>query len=291
MNWVGSRSYGITLVALAAVLWSTGGLFIRAVSVDIPTMMAWRSMFSTLSLAAIFLVLNRRRPVGALRDLGWPGLIAIPISALSITGFVVSVSLTTVANVMIIYATVPFLAAGIAWAWMRERASRSVLVASGAALAGILVMAGSATAPGDLAGNAFALLMTATFAAQLVMARRYPRLQMVPVNAAGAALCALAFLPFAQPGIPPASELAILCAFGIVTTGGAYILFLLGGRYIPSAEAGLVGLLDVVLSPLWVWWAFGETPSAPALAGGAIVLAAVLWYLAGGLRAVRRKLV
>jgi drug/metabolite transporter (DMT)-like permease len=75
--------------------------------------------------------------------------------------------------------------------------------------------------------------------------------------------------------------------FGIATTAGAYVLFLIGGRYIPSGEAGLIGMLDVVLSPLWVWWLFDERPSHAALIGGVLVLGAVVWYLGAQRRAGR----
>ncbi|MFX6945426.1 hypothetical protein ABTH53_20430, partial [Acinetobacter baumannii] len=59
----------------------------------------------------------------------------------------------------------------------------------------------------------------------------------------------------------------------------AYLLFLTGARYIRSGEAGLIGILDVILGPLWVWWAFGENPGIAAVVGGAIVLSALVWYL------------
>jgi drug/metabolite transporter (DMT)-like permease len=219
--------------------------------------------------------------------LGWPGLIAIPISFVSITSFVTSVELTTVANVMIVYATVPFLAAGVSYLWIRERPNRRVLIASAIAFVGIALMAGAAPRLQDVAGNAVAFLMTFTFAVQLVMARRYPELPMAPVNCGGAALCALVFFPIASSTIPSAHELFILLLFGVATTGGAYVLFLIGGRYIPSGEAGLIGMLDVVLSPLWVWWLFDERPGSAALIGGIIVLAAVVWYLGAQLRAGR----
>ena len=110
---------------------------------------------------------------------------------------------------------------------------------------------------------------------------------MAPVNCAGAALCALVYFPLASSTVPSAYALLILLIFGVATTGGAYVLFLIGGRYIPSGEAGLIGMLDVVLSPIWVWWLFDERPSTAALVGGAIVLAAVVWYLAAQLRAGR----
>ena len=285
MRWVGSRSYGVTLVAMAAVLWSTGGLFIRALaSLDLWTMVVWRSVFAAIALAFVIGALNRSRSLGVIKRLGWPGLIAIPIALVSMTSFVAAVWLTTVANVMIVYATVPFIAAGIGFLWNGERPSRRMLAAAGAAFLGVAIMAGASSDLDDLLGCAVALLMTTTFAVQLVMARRYPTLEMAPVNGAGAALCAVIFLPLALTQIPDAQQLLILLAFGIATTAGAYVLFLVGGRYVPSGEAGLIGMLDVVLSPLWVWWMFNEQPSHAALIGGVIVLAAVLWYLGSELR-------
>jgi drug/metabolite transporter (DMT)-like permease len=285
MHWVGSRSYGVTLVALAGVLWSTGGLFVRALeSLDLWTMLAWRSLFAALALVVVVLFRHRTRTLGALYAMGWPGLIAIPIALVSMTSFVVAVWLTTVANVMIVYATVPFLAAGIGFLWNGERPSRRMLAAAAVAFLGVAIMAGASASLDDLLGNAVALLMTATFATQLVMARRYPTLEMAPVNGAGAALCAVLFFPFASSVIPDAQQLVTLVAFGIATTAGAYVLFLVGGRYIPSGEAGLIGMLDVVLAPLWVWLLFNEQPGSAALVGGVIVLAAVLWYLGAELR-------
>ncbi len=287
MSWVGSRSYGATLVAAAAVLWSTGGLFVRSLDLDLWTMLVWRSVFAALALAVLVVARERSGTIAALRRMGRPGLVAIPIALVSMTSFVVAVKLTTVANVMIVYATVPFIAAGVAYFWIGERPSRRVLAASALAFVGIALMAGAAPRLQDVAGNAVALLMTAAFAVQLAMARRYPGLAMAPVNCGGAVLCALVFLPLASSTIPSAHELFILLLFGIATTAGAYVLFLIGGRYIPSGEAGLIGMLDVVLSPLWVWLLFDERPSRAALIGGVIVLGAVVWYLGAQLRAGR----
>ena len=287
MGRFGARAYGLGLVTFAAVLWSTAGLFVRSLHVNLWTMLAWRSLFAAMALAVIVVAQHRGRTLAAVRAIGWPGLAAIPVAAVSMASYVVALTLTTVANVMIVYATVPFLAAGIAFVWMRERPSPRVLIASGLALAGIAVMAGSATRPQDLLGNAVAFVMTATFAVQLVMARRFPSLRMAPVNAAGAALCAAVFWPLAAAGVPSGAELAILALFGIATTALAYLLFLTGGRHIPSGEAGLIGMLDVVLGPFWVWLAFGEQPGAAALTGGGLVLAAVVWYLAGQMAARR----
>ena len=281
-----ARAYGVALVTSAAVLWSTGGLFVRLLRLDVWTMLSWRSLFAALSLVLVVVIQHRRNTIRAVRAVGWQGLVAIPIAALSMGSYVVALKLTTVANVMIIYATVPFVAAGIAFVWIGERSKSRVLLASAIALAGIAIVAGSTSRPQDIAGNAIAFLMTLTFGMQLVMARRYPWLEMAVVNAFAAALCAIACWPLIAAGIPDLYHLIILALFGITTTAFAYLLFLTGGRHIPSGEAGLIGLLDVVLGPFWVWLAFGERPGQAAFVGGSLVLASVFWYLSGQLRAV-----
>ena len=75
--------------------------------------------------------------------------------------------------------------------------------------------------------------------------------------------------------------------FGLTTIGLAFVLFMEGAKFIPSAEAGLISLLDVVLGPLWVFIAFGENPGLATILGGAIVLAAALWRMAPELRQER----
>ncbi len=278
------RLYGLTLVAAAAILWSTAGLFVRLLDLDLWTMLAWRSVFAALSLALLAVVKTGRDPRRSVHAIGWPGIIAVPISAISMGSYVIALKLTTVANVMMVYATVPFVAAGIAYFWFGERLGIRFVAASAVALVGIIVMAGFAARPQDLAGNAIAFLMTLAFGVQLVMARRYPSLEMAPVNAAGAALCALVCWPFIAAGLPSPHQLIVLALFGITTTSLAYVLFLTGGRHIPSGEAGLIGLLDVVLAPFWVWLVFSERPGRAAIIGGPLVLVPVLWYLTAGQR-------
>ena len=275
---------GIVLVTAATVLWSTAGLFVRALDLDVWTIQAWRSLFGALALVAIVFIQHGSRTPAVFRSIGRAGLAAVPVSAISMLAYIAALELTTVANVMVVYATVPFVAAGIAFVWIGERPARNTLVASAIALLGISVMAGSATRAGDVAGNALSLLMTASFSVLLVMVRRHPSLPMAPINALGAALCAILCWPLMPAGVPGAVDLAILALFGLTTMGIGYLLFLAGGRLIPSSEAGLIGLLDVILGPLWVWLAFGEQPGEAALTGGGIVFSAVLWYLAGARR-------
>lgn len=274
------RAYGITLITIATVLWSTAGLFVRTLGdLDVWTMQAGRAFFGAVSLLVVIAVDKRRAAPRAIIDIGRAGWIAVPLSALSMITYIAAVKLTTVANVLICYATLPFFAAAMAWVAMREPAGRRTLIASGVALAGIVVMAGSAVGPEDIAGVALAIAMTAAFAVLVVMARRYPRLNMGSVNLWAAILCGVLCWLVSPQVLPSWRDLTIIAVFGFVTTGLAYLLFLSGARYIRSGEAGLIAILDVILGPVWVWWAFDENPGLAAIIGGGIVLSALVWYL------------
>jgi drug/metabolite transporter (DMT)-like permease len=272
---------GVILVTMAAIVWSSAGIFMRLLDLDLWTMQAWRSVFGALSMVVLLTLQYGARAPAVVRAVGWPGVAAVLPAAVSMFAFVAAMKYTTVANVMVVYATIPFVAAAIAFVWIREKISRRTAIASAVALLGIAVMGGTATRPGDLIGNAIALVMTVTFAILVVMARRYRGLSMLPTNAMAAALCAIVCFPLAAEGVPPARDLAILAAFGAMTMGLAYFLYMAGGRLIPASETGLIGLIDVVLAPLWVYLLFAEDPGLPAVIGGGLVLGAVVWYLAG----------
>lgn len=275
-----SRQYGFILVALSAVLWSTAGMFVRMADLDTWTIIAWRSLFAVPTLGAIAVYQNRADLAGLARGFGLPSLIAAAVSVVSAISYVVSLRLTSVATVMTVYAALPFIATAIAFLWLREPVSRRFLVAGGIALAGIVIMTGAAANGRDLLGILAALVMTASFATQLVYTKRHPGIDTTLVSALAAALCGVIALPFARTGLPAPEQITACALYGILTTGLAYVLVLAGGRLISSGEAGFISMLDVVLGPLWVWLFYAERPGMAVLIGGGVVLASVTWYLA-----------
>ncbi|WP_431321175.1 DMT family transporter [Rhizobium sp. YTU87027] len=278
------RTYGTLLVSIATVMWSTAGLFVRALDLDVWTVLGWRSLFGGLALSIIILAKKRISAEPGKVPLYFYPLFGL-MAAISMYSYIGALKLTTVANVLAIYATVPFVAAAIAYLWLKEKISRRVLIASMIAFVGVLIVAGFGARPQDIAGNALALLMTLTFSILLVAARRYPALRLAPVNALGSGFCVLLCLPLMSHALLSPQEILVLAVFGSTTSGIAYLLFMTGGRYIPSSEAGLIGLLDVVLGPLWVWLAFSETPTLSTIIGGVIILISVFWYLGSGMTA------
>jgi hypothetical protein len=155
--------------------------------------------------------------------------IFVGTSVVSSTSYVFSPRLTSVANVMTVYAALPFIATGIGYIWIGEPVTRRFLLAGTIAAGGIAGMAGGSGA-GRSCGIAAALVMTAGFAIQLVAIRRHPGVDVLALNACSAAACVPVVLPFASWAVPGAVSLGAAALYGVLTTGLAYVLAMEGGR-------------------------------------------------------------
>jgi drug/metabolite transporter (DMT)-like permease len=280
-----ARRRGVALVLAATVLWSMAGLFARLVShLDVWTVLGWRALFGATSIAVVGLIEWRRGRLNEPFAFGRLSPFLALLAMIAISAYAASVMTTTIADVMIIYATLPFVAAGIGWLVNREPVSARTLAASAMALAGIAIMVASGLGSGRMLGQALSALMTLSFAGMIVMQRRQPGASIIPVNAFGALGSGLFGLLVSSHPSLDLYDFAVLFVFGLTTIGFAFVLFMEGAKFIPSAEAGLISLLDVVLGPMWVFLAFGENPGAPTILSGAIVLAAALWRMAPDLR-------
>lgn len=280
-----NRAYGILLVTLSAVLWSTAGPVVRMANLDSWTLIGWRSVFAFLTLAGFAVFEHRAHVTKAIMGMGSAGLVSAAISVLSTIAYIFALNLTTVANVMIVYAVLPFIAAIIGFVWIGEVVTMRLLGAGFAAFTGIAIMAGAAATAQDILGITAAFVMTATFAWQIVHTKVHPKLDLNIAMALAAGASGLIAIPFMAPGLPSPKALLACALYGGLTSGLAYVLALSGGRYITAGEAGFIQMLDVVLGPLLVWMLFAEQPGATVLAGGVIVMTAVIWYLAPTVRA------
>jgi drug/metabolite transporter (DMT)-like permease len=266
---------GLILAASAALCWSTSGLFVRGISADLMTMLFWRGLFSGSAVFALFFFIERGRSIAVLRGLGWPALGVALLSAMSMIAGISALRFTTVADAMVIYATVPFVTAALAYVVIGEKPSRSTLIGSTVALIGVGVMLWGAKMGGSLLGQFFAVLMTLGMAGFSTIMRKHRDVPMLPAMAASAWICSLACVWFAAPLSISTHDLLLCAAFGIVQNASGLALYTFASKRIPAAEATLLAALEVPFTPLWVFVFLGETPSIQTLVGGGIVLAAL----------------
>jgi drug/metabolite transporter (DMT)-like permease len=267
---------GALLVACAAVCWSSGGLIVRLVATNPWTTSLWRSLFASLFLALVLWAVRGRGIVAQWREGGRPVVIVALCMATASTCFIFSLAHTSVANTLILMSTGPYVAGLLGWAWLGERVALRTWVSMGVALAGTVVMVSSSYARGAVFGDLLAIVMAASFAVATVLVRRHPEIQMAPAAALATALTALIALPLAEPFSISPRDFALLAFFGVGQFGAGFLLFMTGARLIPAAESSLIGMLETVLGPLWVWLVLSERPGAATLAGGALILAALL---------------
>jgi len=130
--------------------------------------------------------------------------------------------------------------------------------------------------------------MAASFAVATVLVRRHPEIQMAPAAALATALTAVVALPLADPLVPSVRDLGFLALLGIAQFAVGFLLFMSGARLIPVAQTSLIGMLEVVLGPIWVWLVLSERPAGASLIGGGLILAALLANTATDLVTMRR---
>jgi drug/metabolite transporter (DMT)-like permease len=270
------RVAGILLMAASALAYSTAGFFTRLIPLDVWTILFWRGLFAGGFIAAVFLWQERGRAADSVRAIGWPGLVATACSALATIMFIHAFRMTSVAEVVVIFAAAPFVTAAIDRVWFGIREGRATLIASATAMAGVAVMMAGAEFQGHLAGDVLALGMTVLMALMMVIIRRHRETPMLPAASASAFLCAILALLFAAPLSVSAVNMVDLALFGVTQFGLGLLLLTLGTRLVSATESALINTLEVPFAALWVWLAFAEIPSWSAFVGGAVVIGAVV---------------
>ena len=269
------RRQGILYVVAAALLWSTGGIGIKAVVDPALKVTFYRSLFAAIALLLLF-----GKPVWGVRR--WKSTTAFATAIISyatcLTTFVIATKWTTAANAIFLQY------AGVVWVLLlsplvvREPLRGRDAAAIGVAIGGMALFFVGRFETRGMAGNAMALVSSVFFAALILSLRREHDAAQSAITW-GNVFTAAALLPFVghDLGLSMKSFLALLF-LGIFQIALAYIFFVKGLKYVTATQASLTGMLEPVANPLWVLLFLGERPSGWALIGGSVVLATVAWH-------------
>lgn len=278
---------GALLVFGSAAIWSFGGAIARFLSVsDNWTIIFWRSAF-----AAVFLLgfmFRRDGLPGTWRlfsGMGWAGVGVGLCFATASTAFIVALSHTTVANILLMQAGAPLFAALLAFLLFRERVGAATWAAIGAVMAGVAVMV-SDSLSGSVSpvGDGLALMIALAFALATVLTRRNAHVRMMPAACLGTLIMTVFGALLADSLVVGIADGAWLFVFGALNLALGMMMFVTGVRLLPAAVAALIGTAEPVLGPLWAWLVHGEVPVQRTLIGGAIVVLALVAHLAWQLR-------
>ena len=257
----------------AALLWSSGGLFIK-----IAPMPALAVAFGRAAVTSIFYLAVLRPKLSQAR---WTTALAY---ALCIVTFVLATRLTSAANAIFLQYTGPAYVLLLSPAILGERFRPVDAACIALSLLGmsLFFVGGGRIDQGHAAGNLLGALSGVFFAFTVVFVRRDATRgagDAMPSITLGNLLAAAMTLPFIATALPAALSgrgIAVLLYLGLVQMGVAYLLFARGVRRVPAAEASLISMLEPVLNPVWVFIGTGERPGPWAIAGGCLVVAAVV---------------
>jgi len=272
------RAKGVGLTLAAAIGLSLGGVLVRHADATAWEIVFWRSITMSLVLIAFLGIRHGRRMAAEIVKTGWAGVLCGTFLAGTFFGFVLAVQSTTVANTVVIMSTTPFFAALFGRLVLGETVGMRTWIALAVAAIGIVVMCWDSldTATG-LIGNLYALGLALCYAAHLVTIRAVGgKVDMVPSVLIAGAIAIVVALPFAWPLDTDRNSITVAVIMGTVQVGLPLIFVTMAARYLAAAEVALLAMLEVILGPVWVWLVLGERPTALALAGGMLVIGALL---------------
>ena len=273
------------MILVSGFGFGTTGAISRSIDADAWQIASWRGLIG--GTGALVYVWVRSRVGGQQeRDrlrlrlrvtLGPQGLLLLVPAALSMILYVDALQRTEVANVSVILATVPFLAAAMAWLILRERLRRSTVMAAAVALTGVTLTVAGNLGPGDLDGNVRAVILALMLALIIVLIRRFEGADAVlALGSAGVLLFVVALMVSDPLGVA-ADQFPLLVFFGAVFAV-SLVLWTEGVRLIPAAEAGLLTSSETPFSILLAWIVLAEAPPLVTVVGGLLVLGAVLTH-------------
>lgn len=265
------------LLALGAGLcFSSGGYFVRSVSIDGWEIIFFRCLFAALAIAILLVVQERKRTLRVMWEAGWPSIVVGLTTGWAIIAYVLAIRMTLVANVIAIMTTSTVMVALLAGPMLGERVALRTWLAMVVSLLGIGVMFSGSTGSGGIYGNLLAVSIAVAIAVQTLYARRHHGVRMETSVIVAAVAGGLVALPLALPFEATTRELGIMALFGAVQLAGALVLYFQAARFLPAPVLIFVVLIDAVFAPIWVWLAFNEVPGNTTFAGAGMILAAVI---------------
>ena len=263
---------GAVLLVISAVTFSTAGLFTKGVEAGSWEVIFWRGFFAAAFTTAW--TMNRGTLQQNFLGMGYSGLAIAVVGALGTAAFIASFKLTTIANVSLIYAVSPLIAALLAWLFIGERVSPRTMAGCLGALLGVAIIVSGSLGQISLKGDLLALWMTTAMAAIMVIYRKYPDTP----GAGPAVLSSVLLLPFSallgSPFEVDRVEIYVLSAFGLLFAI-ASVTLAEGAKRVPSGQTALLSSLETPLAPVLAFLLLAESPSIATFLGGSLVLLAV----------------
>ncbi len=275
MNLI-SKLPGPFLVFLGACFLSFGGLIVKSFEgATLWQILFWRQFFFIIIISIFLLATYKKKVFSAIYKPGLAGLFGGIVLGCGFSSYVFAMYNTTVANTNFIIQTQAIFLAVFGYILLKEKISRITLASIILAISGLILMLGGSLSPGQMSGNIAAFIMPITFAVLILTVRKYPNVDMVPMQLV-AGFVAMFIGYFVSKNITISiHDIFLSFIAGFFQIGLGFILITIGARKTLSAMVGIIMLTEGVLGPFWAWLFINENPSYSVLSGGAIIIFAV----------------
>ena len=268
---------GPFLVFLGAVSLSFGGLIVKSFEGStLWQILFWRSVFFIIVVTIFLLFSYKKTFFSALYKSGLPGLIGGIVLSIGFSSYVFAMYETTVANTNFIIQTQTLFLAIFGYIFLKEKISKLTFACIILAVSGIFLMLGNSISPGEMTGNLVAFIMPISFAILILIVRKFPKVDMIPLQLVAGIFAMIIGLLMSPTIIVSPKDIFLGFLAGFFQVGFGFIFITIGARSTPAAFVGIIMLTEAVLGPLWAWMFVNENPPISVLIGGSIIITAVI---------------
>jgi len=267
---------GPFLIFLGACCLSFGGLIVKSFEgASLWQILFWRQIFFILVVSIFLLFTYKGKIFGAIYKSGFTGFIGGISLGLGFSSYVFAMYNTTVANTNFIIQTQVIFLAIFGYLFLKEKISKITLTSIILAISGIILLLGGSLTPGQMSGNLVAFIMPISFASLILIIRKHPHIDMVPLQLVAGTIAMIIGFLFSPKLMISSHDMFLGFLAGFFQIGFGFILITIGARKTPAAMVGIIMLTEAVLGPFWAWLFVNENPPMSVLIGGGVIIFAV----------------
>ena len=268
---------GYALLLFGGFCLSWGGFVIRLFEeASVWQILLLRSFFFVIALIGFLVTTYKKNTIRIFKDAGFPAVLGGLVMSLSFIAFVVSMTNTTVANVVFIISTQTMFLAIFGYFYLKEKVSLVSFISILLAMSGITVMMGESLSSGSFFGNLVALAIPINFSILVMIIRKNKNLDMIPAIFYSGIFSVIYGLILSESFVFTGHDILMGFFLGVPQLAFGFICITIGSRSTPSSTIGLLMLSETICAPIWVLLFLNEIPPASTLIGGFIIILAII---------------
>ena len=268
---------GYVLLLFGGFCLSWGGFIIRSFEeATVWQILLLRSFFFMIALIFFLIVTYKKNTIKIIKDAGYPAVLGGLVMSLSFIAFVVSMSITTVANVVFIISTQTMFLALFGYFYLKEKISLVSFFSILLAMGGITIMVGDSLSTSSFLGNIVALAIPINFSILVMIIRKNKNLDMVPAIFYSGIFSIIYGLILSESLVFTSHDILMGFYLGVPQLAFGFICITIGSRTTPSTTIGLLMLTETLFAPIWVWLFLNEIPPLSVIIGGCIIITAII---------------